>query len=697
MTIRVSIDVGGTFTDLAVVNDHDGRLRIFKASTTPEDFSRGIINAISMAADSFELSNKEFLKQCSTRNGGMITYGTTIATNALIEKKVAKVGLLCTEGHRDILTLREGDKEDPYYWDLDYPEPYVPRYLTLPVRERIDAQGNIIAPLDEAMVREAISRLKDFQVEAIAVAFLWSIVNSAHEERVGEIIEEDWPGRPYVLSHRINPIPREYRRTISTVVNASLIPIVGPYLRRFEDRLRAMGYDGNLSMISSFGGIMSIDDMEQRPVYSVDSGPTGAPVAGLLYARKEVDMDDVITCDMGGTSFEVSRVSEGIIQTTLDAKMGIDYLGIRKVDTRSIGAGGGSIARVDSGGLVHVGPESAGSYPGPSCYMRGGTQPTVTDANVVLGYLNPNYLLGGQLRIDKRLAFEAINDHVASALRVDVVEAAFTVWSTACANMGDAIRAITAMEGVDPREYAFVAGGGAAGTHILPIISDLGCEELIIPRIAGALSAVGGIHADMVAEFQRTFACDTSQFDFQRVNEILSELRQEALEFLTSNHIEPKNRKLEFSVDARYYSQPWNITIPLRSDKFGGTSDFDLFVDDFHSSHEKLHGSKSEGTVIECIHWRVKAIGETQDLILTPSDRGSIAPYEDAVIDTREAYFRGLGGMVDTSVFDGNRLETGNKIEGPAIIEETETTIVVFPGSQIRVSPFGNYVVKWVE
>jgi N-methylhydantoinase A len=694
MGIRVCVDVGGTFTDFAVVNDEDGKLNIFKTSTTPDDPTKAVIDGLTMAAEFHKLPMDRFMRLCSSRSGGAIIYGTTLATNAILQKKVAKVGLICTKGHRDILTFREGGKEDPFNWDIDYPDPYIPRYLTLPVSERIDAQGDIVTPLDEGEVREAVRELKKYNVEVIAVALLWSIANPAHEERIGEVIEEEWPGQPYVLSHLINPTIREYRRTISTVINASLMSVVGPYLSGFDERLRQLGYEGQLNLISSFGGVLSIKDMTEKPIYSIDSGPTGGPVVGLLYARRELKSENVVTCDMGGTSFDVSRVTEGEIRTTLDGKVGFDYLGVRKVDTKSIGAGGGSIAWVDSGGLLHVGPESAGAQPGPACYKLGGTRPTVTDANLVLGYLNPEFLLGGRMELGKDLAREVIEQHIAKPLGIGVLEAAFTIWNTVCVNMSDAIRTITSWEGIDPRDYVFVAGGGAAGLHIVPMMADMGVRQLIIPKAAGALSAVGGLAGDMVADFQRSHECDSLHFDFDGVTRVLRTLEEEATAFLISNGVKAENRVLELSVDARYHSQPWELTIPLRTEVFSGKADVTRLVEDFHEAHERTRGSREEGQFIECSTWRARAVGKTRELEFHQAETGSERPSERAIIGKRMGYFKELGGMVETTVYAGDELKTGNRITSPGIIEEIATTIVVFPGSEVTVSNLGNYVVK---
>lgn len=697
MGIRVCIDVGGTFTDLAVVNEQDGKLRIFKTSTAPENYTEGVLEGLHLAADYYRLPVTEFMNQCSSKQGGAVVYGTTIGTNALIQKKVGKVGLLCTKGHRDILTFREGGKEDPFDWQVDYPDPYIPRYLTLPVTERVDAQGKIITPLDEAEVREAIKLFKKYDVQVVAVAFLWAIENQIHENRAAELIEELWPGCPYVLSHMVNPILREYRRTISTVINASLLPVVGPYIKEFNEELKKMGYEGNLSLISSFGGVMSVKDMYEKPIYCVDSGPTGAPVAGLLFAKEDLQEENVAVCDMGGTSFDVSRVTKGNIRSTTEAKIGIDFLGIRKVDTSSIGAGGGSIAWVDLGGLLRVGPESAGSVPGPACYQRGGTRPTVTDANIVLGYLNPERILGGRMNLTKEPAFQAIKEQIARPLKIDTMKAAFSIWSTVCVNMNDAIRRITSWEGIDPREYVFVAGGGAAGLHIISMMMDMGVTKLVIPRQAGALSAVGGLAADMVAEFQRSYEWNSSNPDSSGVNQVLCMLEEEAVSFLESNAVPVEKRELQFSVDARYHSQPWDLTIPLKAGTLGDKSDVMELVRTFHETHESVRGSREEGEFIACSTWRVKAVGRKRTLELREVDFGGDTPSETALLGKRDAYFKGLGGVVETPVYNGHALKTGNFIGSPSIIEHTETTLVVFPGSSISVSKLGNYIVHMDE
>jgi len=692
MSIRICVDVGGTFTDLAAVNDKDGQLRIFKTSTTPKDPNDGMINGLQLVADYYGLSMSEFLQQCSSCNRGTIVYGTTIFTNAIIQKKVAKVGLLCTKGHQDILTFREAGKEDAFDLNVEQPQPYVPRYLTLAIHERIDSQGNIVAPLDEFQVIDRINQLKAFDVDIIAIALLWSIANPAHENWIAEIIEREWPGQSYVLSHKINPIIREYRRTISTVINASLTPLANRYLDQLDERLRQMGYLGDLSIISSFGGILSLKDVEEKPIYCVDSGPTGAPVAGLMYSQMEQKGSSIVTCDMGGTSFDVSLITDGIIEQTDDAKVGDDYLGVRKVNTESIGAGGGSIAWVDAAGLLRVGPDSMGAEPGPACYMRGGEKATVTDANLVMGYLGTGNLLGGRMQLNRELSETVIQQDVAAPLGINLHEAAFSIWNTVNTNMTDAIKKITSWVGIDPQDYVFVSGGGAGGIHIIPMMIELGIKDLIIPRAAGTFSAVGGLTSDIVAEFQQSLEWNTVGSELDEVNNSLKKLEKQANDFLSSNKVDTKDRMLQFSVDACYYQQPWGMTIPLRKNRFYDKTDVTTLLNDFHEIHYQKRGSKESGQWIACSTWRVKATGKTSPIQFPKMY--SVEMSEEPKKRMRMAYFKELDGLIETPVYKGADLKVSQIITAPGIIEQDNTTIVVYPGSEVIVSDYENYLMR---
>ncbi|MFD1774601.1 hydantoinase/oxoprolinase family protein [Paenibacillus rhizophilus] len=691
MGIRICTDIGGTFTDLVVV-DESGSVNIFKALTTPENRVDGIINGLTIAADFYGKSLKQLMESCE-----YFGHGTTTSTNALIERKVAKVGLICTTGFRDVLLFREAGKENPFDWYLDYPEPYIPRYLTLPVTERINAEGGIDIPLNEDEVREAIRKFKQYDVEVVAVSLMWSFVNPAHELRIGEIIEEEWPGKTYALSHVVNPRIREYRRTVSTVIDASLKPLITHYVSTFEDRLREIGYRNELSLLTCSGGVTSPQEMIASPIYSLDSGPALAPVSGRFYAKKELSKDHVITCDMGGTSFDVSRVTDGIITISNDNVIQNERLSIPKVDVKTIGAGGGSIAWVDDGGLIRVGPEGAGSVPGPACYMRGGERATVTDANLVLGYLDENYFLGGNMKVSKELAEKAIMKSVAEPLNLSLMDAAYTIYNTANHLMTEAVRDMTVFEGIDPKEYAVVAGGGAVGMHIIPIVSQLGCQEVIVPKTASTLSAFGGVVADVVREFNRSHLTASTGFDYEKVKSVLNKLAADARAFLDTVGVSKENQVFEFAVEARYLFQERELTVPLRSNAIQNVQDLEALIDDFHSKHEFTLGSMEKGQAVEFVVWKVIARGITPEINLQVQSLSSETPNRSSLKATRKAYFREMGGQVDVQVYDGTLLQAGNKIVGPAIIEEPTTNIVVTPGSTVTLSKYENYVIDMKE
>lgn len=398
MSYRITADIGGTFTDV-VIADTAGQLVIGKAPTTPQRAFAGIFEALVGAARQFERTVESVLAEAD-----LFVYSSTRATNAIVEQTTAKTALLTTEGFPDVLVLREGGKSHPFDLDIPYPEPYVPRRLTFELAERVDAEGGIVRPLDEDTVRRVVRDLAGKGIEAVGVCLLWSVSNSAHETRVGEILADELPGVPYTLSHQLNPVVREYRRASATVIDASLKPLMGAHLRDVGHDLAGAGFAGELLAATSFGGVMYVDDLAAQPIFSVKSGPALAPVAGKTYAAAELAASQAVVCDMGGTSFDVSLVRDGEVNFTRETWLGERFLGhliaTSSVDVRSVGSGGGSVAWVDDGGLLHVGPQSAGAVPGPACYGRGGEQPTVTDAAVVLGFLNPDGLLGGHMSLD---------------------------------------------------------------------------------------------------------------------------------------------------------------------------------------------------------------------------------------------------------------------------------------------------------
>lgn len=682
MGYSVCIDIGGTFTDCVVADGNDDAL-IFKARSTPGAFERGFIDSLSAAAEHYGRALSAFLGEVDS-----IVHGTTVATNALVEGKVARAGFISTEGFPDILTLREGPRKRAFQWKLDFPAPMVPRNRTCTVGGRIDSRGNEIAPLNEADVREAVAHFRAMQVEAVAVCLMWSVVNNAHERRVREIVRELWPEVPLTLSHEINPIPREYRRASSAVIDASLNPIVSAYVDVLTRALKQEGYGGPLLMANCTGGMMPPEEIGARPIYAVMSGPTLAPIAAQhLTARP-----DVIVGDMGGTTFDVSAIRGGNLIVTPEALVGHDMLGIPKVDVRSIGAGGGSIARVDDGGLLRVGPQSAGAVPGPACYGMGGEEPTVTDANVVLGIIDPDYFLGGRIKLDAAASERAIAP-IAARLGIGTVDAAYAIHTTSNHNMITAIEDITIREGINPRDSFLICGGGATACHMGEMAEVLGISEFLVPRLAAGLSAYGGLVSDVRWAETATLHTDSHGFAIDAVNSLLESLRQRGTTFLDRAGIPVERRRFEYVYQGRYEFQSWEIEVPFElADGVVREDDVARLIEAFHAMHERIYTIKDEADMVEFTTWRVQAVGLNPRVEQPKRDARSAA---DAVTakTTRLVYIHDLGGMTEVPVYDGADLGAGARFEGPAVFEEETFTGLLLPGQTATVDADGNYLV----
>ncbi len=699
MSKYACVDVGGTFTDAAVM-DEKGEVNVFKSPTTPHDWTEGILGALKVASEYYEQDFHAFLKDISVVNGGLFTHGSTISTNAIVEKKCGKVGILCTKGFRDVFLFREGPNKNPFDMFLDYPEPFVPRYLTLSVEERINAEGGVEIPLNEEEVRLQTRQLKAYHVEAIAVCFLWSTMNASHEKKAAEIIKEEWPEVTVVLSAEVNPSSREYRRWISAAMDASLRRLISTYANNLNNRLNEEGFIGKVGMLNSSGGVMSTTEIVERPLYSVDSGPSMAPVSGRKYALKDLEEENVVVLDMGGTTFDVSCVINGNISVSKEAIIGDEIPGISRVNVHSIGAGGGSIAWVDNGGMVRVGPRSAGSVPGPACYNRGGTLPTVTDANCVLGYLNPDFFNDGRMKLYPELAKEAIRKHVAEPLGVSVMEAAYAIWATVNVNMITAIKDITIWQGIDPRAYAMVAGGGACGLHAIALAEGLEMDKLLIPRTAGGLSAVGGIFSDIVSEYNGSLYTSTHHFQFAETNALIQDLKKKAETFFARNNIRKENQKIEVYMEAHYPFQVYELAVNITdflNENFEITPDsIPLMEEAFNNEHERTFSIK-DNTYLECVYWRIKAIGKHEREVVIPEqhyNKGDLA-YEPAKNSgSRKVYFKEFEDIKVTPVFEGRALNYGDVVHGPAILEEPTTTIVILPGYCAKVTRHNNYCIE---
>lgn len=680
---RITCDIGGTFTDV-VVSDDSGAMTIAKALTQPANLFDGLRAALQRAADELAEPLQALLGRAS-----LFIFSTTQATNAILEQTTARTAFLCTEGFPDILVRREGGSLRPYDYSRPFPEPYVPRRLTFEIPERIDADGNVVAPLDEGAARAALSRAREMNVEAVSVCLLWSTANPAHELALGELVEDELPGVPYSLSHLINPIVREYRRASGTAIDASLKPLMQRHLPEIADGLRSEGFAGELLAASSAGGVVPMGELIESPLWSVRSGPSLAPVAARTVAKAETGSGDVIVCDTGGTSFDVSLVRAGDLVFTSETWLGEPFAGhltgLSSVDVRSIGAGGGSIAWVDPGGLLRVGPESARADPGPACYGLGGTRPTVTDSALALGYIDPDRFLGGKMKLDLAAAETAVQG-LADALGVGLREAAHAVLSIANERMIAAIHELTVNEGVDPRDSTLVAGGGAAGLTILAIARELGCREVLIPRAAGVLSAFGGQHSDIVREMTAPHVTNTVEFDYEGVAATLAMLRGRMSAFeaeLPAGIAGDLQRR--YYVEARYAYQVWDLSIPLEGEGIADEAALARLVESFHDAHERIFAVREPGQKIELSQWKGRVIASTVKPPLAAEREPS-----PGLPASRVAYFPETG-EVELPVREGAQLAPGEDLAGPALIVEPETTIVVYPGWSAHVSELGNY------
>ena len=683
MRFNVCIDIGGTFTD-CVVSDADGRLEIFKVPTTPERFEQGFMDALSHAAKHYSLALSDFLRSCER-----IVHGTTVSTNALVEGKTVATGFLCNRGHPDILTLREAPRKQCFDFRLDYPAPYVPRQLTAEIGGRIDALGNEHELLVEADVRAAVERLRRQGVQAIAVCFLWSIVCPTHEVRAREIIREMWPDLPVTVSHELNPIPREYRRAISSAIDASLQPIVSAYTGALCGALAENGFNIDHFLVATCtGGMMPPDAIVAKPIFSVMLGPTLAPVAAQNLATEP----DVVVVDMGGTTFDVAAIRDGRLIVSIEAMIGDDMLGIPKVDVRSVGAGGGSIAWVDVAGMIRVGPRSAGARPGPACYGLGGEHPTVTDANVLLGLIDPDNLLGGRMRLDRAAAASAV-EALGHTLGLETIDTALAIHTTSNHNMIAAIEDITVMEGINPRESFLVAGGGAVGCHIAAIARELGIARFMVPRFAAGLSAFGGLISTIKWEQATTLFTTADDFALDAVNAALDSMRRDGAAFLERAGLKPDAQRYEQVFFGRYEFQSWEIEVPFEtSDGLLGVGDIEHLTAAFHRLHERKYGVKDEADRVEFVTWKVHAFRIVEQ---PRSEVGQVKTARTMVPEgQRTIFLDGFDLPVEANLHDAEKIPPGVVVEGPAVIADETTTIVIHPESIATADARGNLIVE---
>ena len=681
MGLRIGVDVGGTFTDFLVV-DEAGNAGIFKTSTTPEDPSIGFFRGLEKAAARHGLSLDSFLRQVET-----IVHGTTITTNAVLTGDGANTGFITTAGFRDVLNMRRGLKERQFE-KYAPPPALIPRRHIRVVDERINVSGDVLVPLREDDVRAAAQYFREQDIEAVAVSFLWSFRNPAHELRARKILEQALPGIYVSLSTEVLPQIRLYERNSTTALNAYVGPVLTRYISRLLSELETRRFNGNLLIMQSNGGVMSPQVAQRYASNTLLSGPAGAPMAGVFYGNTH-GFKNVITIDMGGTSFDVALVKDADPGVTTEGMIGEHRIASPILDIHTIGAGGGSIAWIDRGGLLAVGPKSAGAAPGPACYGRGGAQPTVTDAQYVLGYLDPAYFEEGELQFDAAAARTAITEHVAEPLALDLVEAADGIYQLVNNNMAAALGVVSVERGYDPREFVLVVAGGAGPIHAAAIARELEIPLILIPRESSVFCAAGMLISDLKHDYVRTYATDIDRVDTAQVTALFAEMTQTARDTLDSEAVAAEQVQIKYSADLRYVGQFNEVEVMLPS--AGELTDAALqgLCEAFHLKHDGLYGYSMPGAAVELINLRITARGKTTKPVQErhePQDAGC----EHARLGVRRAWFN--DGFVGTPVYDGLALVNGNRVAGPAIVVQPTTTIVVPPDFILLCDEYNNYL-----
>ena len=682
---RIGIDVGGTFTDCLVLME-TGELREFKSPTTPKGPEVGVLNSLEKAAFSFNQSLNDFL-------GGVdvLIHGTTLATNALLTGRGAKTGMITTKNFRDIVEIKRGIKDvrtSMYDIFVDPYEPLVPRELRLGVAERTLCSGEVVTPLNEEETRRAVETFKAHGVKSVCVCFLHSYANPVNEGKAVEIVRGHGDGIYVSASHEILPVWGEYERFSSTMIDAYVGPIVSNYLTSLEAQLKLTGFRGAFLIILANGLTQSVEHCIRRASYLIGSGPAAAPSAGT-YLGSLKGQKDLISVDMGGTSFDVCLIHKGKIPTTTERWEGQHRLAVKSVDVHSVGAGGGSIAWIDSLGLLRVGPNSAGAEPGPCCYGKGGTEPTVTDADLLLGYVPADYFLGGEVPLSDDLAVQAVTK-VGEPLKMDVFEAAQAIFATVNATMADAIREVSTKRGYDVRDFILLAGGGAGPVHAGFIANLLNIPTVIIPHNSALLSAFGMLTMDIGRDYARSYVARSDRIDMERVNQIYAAMETEAQDMFRSMEIPEKDVVMVRTADMRYVRQfhEVEVEIPYRTLT---TADMGSLLEAFHKKHQELYTFAMSWRGIEFLTFRLKASASRAEFHLKDIRSGTKDP-SAALKRTRTCWFEGK--KVDTPIYDGTKLLSRNEILGPAIIEERTTTAVIPSGYRAEVDQFKNYVLR---
>jgi len=683
---RLGIDAGGTFTDFVIANRKTGDVKLFKALSTPSDPTKAIENGLELIAEDLGLPTSRIVADCD-----LCINGTTVGLNAVITHRGGKTGLICTAGHEDSIEIRNGHKEDGYRYDPEYPAAtmLVPRYLRKGVRERVISDGSVRTPMREEDVRAACELFGKEGVETVAISFVWSVLNPAHERRAADIVREMLPDVIVTVGSELYPQVREYTRTSTAVVNAYLAPVMRKYVTAVDSYFRSLGAKQPVRYFQSNGGLAIGQVMTDRSVYAINSGPASAPQAGL-YVSAPFKKKNVITVDMGGTSFDITLTKDG--QTNLNKN--IDFLryriGVPMIQVETLGAGGGSIGWIDSLGIIQVGPQSAGSEPGPACYGQGGTEPTISDANLVLGYLNPEGLLGGKLPLDAGKARDALSN-VAKPMGMSVERAAYGMYTIVNNNMVNGIRRVSVERGYDPRDFVLVGAGGATAAHICALAREMGIDTIILPKLASGLCAFGQIISDVKYNYMATspMRLDNDKA-YSRIDKLFNEIEKRGIKHLESDGFKKAQIDVKRSLDMRYVGQVHECTVDIGNFQISAKT-IDKVKDAFHRRHEELYTYSERHNAVEIVNIESTLYGRIEKPKAPRLKAGgSIAK---ALKGHRKAIFEASGKATRTPIYDGGRLGAGANLAGPAIIEEETTTIVIEPGWVAKLDQSGSYVI----
>ena len=689
---RVGVDIGGTFTDVALVNEADGQIGITKVLTTPRDFGEGVVQALDIALRENGVEAEEVT---------LLSHATTVVTNAILEGKGARTVMVSTRGFRDVLEIRRSARADLYDLFQDPPGVLVPRHCRLEITERIDASGNVVTPLDESEIDNIVAFIRENDIEAVSVSLLYAFLNDAHEQILGKFLRAALPGIPVFLSSEVLPEIREFERASTTAVCGYVGPILESYLRRLQQAVSEMGLP-DLYVMGSSGGVFDVEEGLKMPAMAIESGPAAGVIAATLIGR-QLHKPNLISFDMGGTTAKASLIKDGMIETTSEYEVGGEGnvnrwihgtghpIRVPVIDLAEVSAGGGSIAWVDPGGSLRVGPRSAGAEPGPVCYGKGGTEPTVTDCNLILGYLDPKAKLAGRLSIETGAAEQAIVSRLAEPLGLDVEAAAAGVIDVVNNAMAEALRIVSVERGHDARAFSLVAFGGAGPMHAAELATVLGIREVIVPPIPGGFSALGLVATDLKRDYVKTHYTALDAAEPEVVGAVYADMEAAARGMLRAAKVPESQWALERGADLRYTRQAYELNVAAQPGPITGETLQDL-ANQFHEKHRNTYGHANPDEAIQLVNLRLTAIGKLEGLDLQQDSASLVEGYKGS----RSVWFK-VTGRTDCAIFDREGIGVGDRIAGPAVIEAVDTTIIVPPGWTVKSDEKGHILMEMCD